>query len=302
VILEDDMDYKWIVRENVSCWYELSWVEKPPAILIRLHKDFVEANPAISKDAPLVKQRIQEFNLSDFCGDLKRDFGFKDAPMKNMGLKNDFYEYLVKIPKIKKRTDAPCVSCRGEKKDFFGDKCHLCGGTGKSYNMDWKATNATSATLNIFFSFAEYVKTETSSPLPQLMTINTCMGKEMHGGSLGGEFSIPLVKWLRNNSDNFNSQVSVPAIEDAARIAFERMFGKSEYLVSTFRALILSTGLVISCPGNACEIDPGSYGPQETDRGYRFGCHNVDTFAQQLSLISGLACLHDLVRKETKSE
>lgn len=32
---------------------------------------------------------------------------------------------------------------------------------------------------------------------------------------------------------------------------------------------------------------------------YEFSCNNIDTFAQQLTLLAGLAALHDKIRKST---
>jgi hypothetical protein len=56
-------------------------------------------------------------------------------------------------------------------------------------------------------------------------------------------------------------------------------------------------GLIIDCPGDACGINPSGWSQISPDRGYKFGCHNVDTPAQQLILLIGLAVLHQEVDK-----
>ncbi len=56
-------------------------------------------------------------------------------------------------------------------------------------------------------------------------------------------------------------------------------------------------GLCMSCPGDACGIHPSDWYDVGKESGYRFSCHNTDNYMQQLTLLSGLACLHDLARK-----
>jgi len=67
-----------------------------------------------------------------------------------------------------------------------------------------------------------------------------------------------------------------------------------------FRAYVRNDkgGLVFDCPpGNACGIYPSNW-DMDKGRGYKFNCHNVDNAAQQITLLAGLATLHDYARKE----
>jgi len=82
------------------------------------------------------------------------------------------------------------------------------------------------------------------------------------------------------------------------------MFGKERYLNFGFKAYMLRKGgVVLDVPGNAC----GIYNPPEHDyglprkEGCKFECHNVDSPMQQLTLLVGLAMLHDKARKEIKN-
>lgn len=54
---------------------------------------------------------------------------------------------------------------------------------------------------------------------------------------------------------------------------------------------------MLNCPGNACGIHPVIHW-EEGENGYKFSCHNVDTPMQQLTLLAGLATLHDKARQE----
>ena len=59
--------------------------------------------------------------------------------------------------------------------------------------------------------------------------------------------------------------------------------------------------LNVSCPGDACGLNPANSCGGEDGRGYEFSCHNVDSPMQQLTLIAGLAALCDKAKKEIKS-
>ena len=73
-----------------------------------------------------------------------------------------------------------------------------------------------------------------------------------------------------------------------------------------FRAGVFSEfgWLNTDCPGNACGLNPSldaEYDMKKPCHGYKFSCHNVDTAAQQLTLLAGVAALHDKARQEIKS-
>lgn len=75
------MDCKLITYENAHCWYELSWQEKPPAIVLRIHNDFIENKKKINLEkAPIVENLIKELNLPEFKGDFAKDIGFGGDP------------------------------------------------------------------------------------------------------------------------------------------------------------------------------------------------------------------------------
>ena len=57
------------------------------------------------------------------------------------------------------------------------------------------------------------------------------------------------------------------------------------------------TGVPNSIIDYACGLNP-SHDHMDIGQGYEFSCHNTDTPAQQLTLLAGLAALHDLVRKD----
>lgn len=303
-----DFKWKWIIKENIPCWYELSWSEKEPAIILRVHPDFARIFPVLLQDNPSIAHYIEKFKFEGFSGDLTRDFGFAEGLFINQGEKDEFVEYLIPIPKIKVRTDNPCEDCNGTGKDplakelFQEDReCIHCNGDGKKRLSNWKSAYAVSATFTCFFRFAHYPEKETSSPLPQLMIVETITDIGMHGGSLGGKFSVPLVEWL--SSLYQDRDTLIPEISRATKSAHKCLFGKLGYFDDHyFRAYVGSEngGLVADCPGDACGIHPSGW-PNSKGKGYEFGSHNVDSAAQQITLLAGLAALHDRARREIRS-
>lgn len=291
--------YKDLKREDIPCWYELSWQEKPPAIILRVHKDFIANAPVIPDDAPIIKQFMEGgFGFKKFCANLEGNFGFDNAfqPGKET---EEFVEFVAVIPRIEKQTGKPCPSCKGSgKNEFFPeDKCLHCEGEGKEWKIYWCPAYAISATFTIFFLLSRFPEKETSSSLLQLLTVCTATLKEMHGGSLDGEFSRPLCQWLR--SLVASGETNLPVITRAMVMAYGRMFRLKDFYRFSFRADIRGEkgGLCTDCPGDATGIHPSDWYFHE-EEGYEFSSHNVDTPMQQITLLAGLAALHDLARKE----
>jgi hypothetical protein len=127
------------------------------------------------------------------------------------------------------------------------------------------------------------------------LTVQTTTIQGMHGGSLGGMFSIPLVRWL--SRVRVNTQLE--KVENAMKAAYNRMLGYRRYHRNDFRVWLADNQgwLNISCPGDACGLHPADHYRSAHKEGYDFACHNVDSPMQQLTLIAGLAALCDLVRK-----
>lgn len=293
------MEIKVITRENIPCWYELSWRQKKPAIVLKIHQDFIASIKPVSEDAPIVKALKEEFKFKSFVGSFDGNFGFDNAFVRT-GKKENFVEFVVKIPKVKKWEDEKCDYCKGSGKEKFSDfrrECLHCEGTGKQCFYDWQGAYAISASFSVFTRLAHFPKIETSALFPQLMTVNTITGRDWHGGSLGGEYSIPFVKWLASLFGNN----SIPEMVQAMKIAYNRMLGLHKFDQFRFRASVdyESGWLNVSCPGNACGLNPihGAGYDMKRELGYEFDCHNVDTPAQQITLLAGLAALHDRARK-----
>lgn len=300
------MSYKTIRKDIIPCWYELGWQEIPPAIVLRIHKDFARDNSLkFNSQLPVIKHLQKEFNFKNFCPDLNGNFGFDDVFIYQKKESN-FEEYKVLIPEIKKNTGKKCSDCKGSGKNtFYDSECHYCGGTGQKFLYDWQKARAISASFTLIFILLEFPENETSANVPQLMTVGTITKKGSQGGSLSGEFSLFLRIFLSSLWEGQPTQI-IEMIQ-AMKVAYRFMFRQKEELIKySFCAGISSKFGHVStnCPGNTCGLDPdcgAGYEVKELGYGYKFGSHNVDSSAQQLTLLAGLAALHDKARKEIKN-
>lgn len=264
------------------CWYELAWRphQGRAAIMVRIHKDFVKNSEPVSQKHPMVVSFLGEFRLKNFCGtlDCRKGFGFNEV-LKLVGERNNFKEFVIEIPNIIR------ISGSGAKRTL-------------QYNP--ARVFIISASLTVLFNLLRKSDVETSAPFPQLLVVETITRRDLHGGSLWGKYSVPLVKWLDNCS---SSGSDIPEVVAAMRLTYDCMLGNMLGKKSTdlrFSARVASKGgwLNISCPGNGCGLHP-TENPQP-NHGYDFHSHNVDTPIQQLTLLSGLAALHDRARQGIK--
>jgi len=321
------IDYFFIERENMPCIYELSFDAKTPAIIVRIHNEFMDRWPKLLGEAPVVVALMQQFGFSAFkSGTDGGDFGF-DSAFKRTVNEGDFAAFSVPIPIVQKVAEKVCPICGGDKKGLFGTctrcngqgkldelcqecggtkklddefACVYCGGKGKKTYFDWKPAFAISASFTLFFELASFKmdkREATPCRFPQLILVNTITVRSSHGGSLDGIYSIPLAKWIASFPENTEIREMTRAMVQA----YQKMFGKvDKYQMHSFWAKVAHEDgwLNVSCPGNACGLHPAdSWGPEQ-GAGYKFACHNVDSPAQQLTLLAGLAALCDKAKKE----
>ena len=287
------MNIRMITREDVPCWYELSWQSKPPTLILKIHRDFLKEMKVDLLNAPIVKAFMKEFEFAEFSGDFEQDVGFNKV-FKRSEEKDGFIAFRVEIPKIKKLTDKKCRQCGGSgKDDLRGEECLFCDGKGKDHIIDWHRAEAISASFSIFLMVLGHCEKDTSAPFPQLMLVETITRRDIHGGSLGGEISIPLRRWLISAC----SREDLSEVVSAMKAAYGKMFGL-RYNEFSFRVDVRECGgFIMDCPGDACGLHPTDWYMRDGE-GYRFSCHNVDTALQQLALLAGLAVLHDRARQK----
>ncbi|MGD0977303.1 MAG: hypothetical protein ABR875_03355 [Minisyncoccia bacterium] len=294
-------EYKHLVKDIMPCWYELSWKDdkKKPAINIRVHKDFVRQTKEIPADAPVIEEYRRKFGLGEFCTDMNKGFGFEGAFLKESE-SDEFVVWSGKLPKIRKDETRECHYCKGSGKDIFMDDiCHSCDGTGHEHKIDWHDADAFSASYSIFSMLSEYPEEMTRSSAHQLMTVETYLRQGMGGAAICGIYGIDLVKWLSSKVGN-----TLDEMIKAMMNAYGHMWELKPFDRHDFNSWVAYEGgwLNVHCPGNACGLNPSHSSGPDRGRGYQFSCHNVDSTLQQITLLAGLAALHDQARKEISTQ
>lgn len=279
-----------VLEETLPCWHELFWENEGTILGLRIHQSYVKTI-RIPPNAPIVSGYQQMFDLGAFNDNLSGNFGFNEA-LKNRGEKDGFYEFAIEIPTIKKVTDNVCDRCSGSGKDEGLEEleCVKCEGEGKKIHLDWRRAHEISASLAILTMRLPYYDHDVPTALPQLMTFEASVNSSLHG-----EVSIALLGWLASGSKDSQFPDAIAAM----LTAYKKMLGSHLGRVAqhSFEMNAYRGGLTASCPGEACGIYPRDWNLRE-GRGYEFSSHNVDTPAQQLTLLVGLAALHDIARRE----
>lgn len=236
---------------------------------ISISDNFISQNKTDIAKTPLTESIIAKLPMlshSTLRTDFNNDIGFAGV-LKKFKSKNGFSVYETNIPSTEKQDQA-----------------------------DWTKLYEISATFSLFLELMNshlYAEEATYSNPPQLIMLHLVARRGLHGGSFDGEYGIDFCNGLRVIKTNPKIQCQVlGAMENAHRRIF------SSEPSGHFRFEIReSGGLILDCPGNACGIHPDDWNHIFPKKGYKFGCHNIDTPAQQLTLMAGLAILHEEVDK-----
>ena len=286
---------KYMVSDRIPCWYELSWrtSNDRPAIVFKLHEDFIRTRPPVKDDAPIVLGLKKELGLGEFHGSANGgSFGFEPLPMRRNASAGGFVEFLLPIPAIERPTGRKCRECHG-KGEADGKECHWCKGDGKETKLSWTQANAAAASIAVFSAWTGYAEIETSASAPQLIEFHSyvCCGSS----PLGGYYGIPFMEWLAKYPVHTEFKEASAAMRETYRFMFN---DRREFMLWRTEARLLHPGyLTLDCPGDACGLHM-SHHSNKPDEGSEFTCHNLDSPAQQLTLLAGLAGLHDQARQE----
>ena len=281
-----------IITEDVPCWYELSWQEKPAALIIRLHRDIMAQTKWPTIESPVVLSYQSAYAFGRFEPDVTKGFGFDGAFVTVPSKDTEWITLRGCVPTMVtgKKT---CADCRGTGVHrLLKWTCIRCDGTGQERVMSWQALDAFSASCVVLFGCPLLLfRGQSSAPKPQLLTIRCILQSGMHGASMGGYMSTALIQWCKTLENGALGQPT-RAMQVASRRLFERV-GKPELQEIVFS--VHNGTIRAACLGNATEIHP-EWPKEQVHEGYAFTSHNVDNAWQQVTFLAGLAALHDLAR------
>jgi hypothetical protein len=246
--------------------YELVYREH--TLVVRIHPKAWSEFPQVNwMETPIVKQYEKTYGFSFVSPDVGK-WGFEKSLETSISAEDGWYEVCAKLPKIR--------------------------------NNDHNSQVPLRVSLNLLFlilSIGLGEKKDTAHHLPQLIVVNGLRVEVgHHGGSLSAEVSDEVAQWIDQQPHEAHNTVIVQAMKDA----YHYMWPEDRKW-SRFGALCRKTGLIyLDVPGQACGLGPDKYSGGEIVGGYELVPHNVDSGLEQLSLIAGLAKLHELVKKDLK--
>jgi len=198
----------------------------------------------------------------------------------------------------KVRKFGPLLTMRPIANGWIQLSCPLPRST--SQGSDPAAEDAINANVRLILSaIGDRAAHDSSVPEQQLLSI-TLMGSGggygYHCAGLVCGVSPIMMNWARSQSRARFEEVS-----RTMRSAYNTMViarGKERDL-SCFSVDLLQPGvLFLNCPANACGLGRPANNDVDPGRGYELRSHNVDFIHQQLTLLMGLAAIHDIARAD----
>jgi hypothetical protein len=171
-----------------------------------------------------------------------------------------------------------------------------------SGQIQWEQTDAVINSLSVLFCALQLdaFPVDIEDVPTQLMSVDVFrLKRDMNAFPLGGSLAPTAVNWIRSRLVDAprDHVISLSEVEHVMRETFERIAGSIRKGERFSAHLLHPHRLFLGCPGDACELST-SFDEEPVGHGAELNCHNVDTPAQQLAFLMGLAKLHELMRKD----
>lgn len=263
-----------IKRKDVPAWYELGTSEDCTQLIIKIHEKAMafSLKGRITRKSPIVQGFQEQFRIPAFIEPTKENWGFGERMVLQKS-EDGWSSYTCQLPVILKGPEAT--------KTRIEEALSL------------------SATLCVLFLGLMLLEEETDCNLPQLITIdNLCVDIGMHGGSFSVGLSPALCSWIHQKPNNYQPEEMVSAMITANEYMWPDTDSNIIHKYS-FRAECRQPKWIhLTCPGDACGLDPEFAAEESLERGYRLLPHNIDSSLQQFTLLIGIATLYQLARKQ----
>jgi hypothetical protein len=262
-------------KDRTPLRYELLWDSKASAFVLRIHKivlTYLEARLKKSAEGSYVKEMEKDYKLRAFVVNPEESLGYGGI-IKRSGETDELVEFLLPLPETSRFEDLVPFS----------------------------------ASLSVLTSHLRDCGIETDSGNCQLMNFwtNTCLGL-CSGCSVRGEVSKFMGDWLRAKYEKRDMSVLLPSVRKSMQAAYCHVIGEKtrddtlDDDTLDFEVRIGISGFYIDYLRGTCGLNPTEDYELRKEKGYGFGCHNVDSLIQQLMLLVGLAALWTKAKEEIK--
>ena len=299
---------KFLKNVDVPRWYSLYWDFEKSGLFIKIHTFFLEHT---------------EFkNWEPYFSDVETRFSYEplfDSYVPNLGrerfgLNNsitlvhsneNWLTYKIGLPSVNLITGRACPKCEATGKRYPEDTksdeiCMYCDGTKNESLLVFREIRMVCYSLRILLT-ALSIQLEIDIPTSefQLFTIESSTGVGPHAHSVGGYMSPKMISFLETFSDSYDKRIHLPEIEKVMSLAHQQIHGEiKDYDKRSFRCYTRGGQIVLSCPGDACEIHNEINRAPLDGMGNDILCHNLDNPIQQLTLLSGLSALSTMFDRQ----
>lgn len=292
--------------EDIPRWFTLTIDQSTGFPCFKIYNDVLAKlpGPHLPQIIKIIRTKLNlsedDFLFHEPAGEF---FGFGNG-LEKIGDNDGQTIYRINLPEIHKITDEACSECNGTKSGSrYDGGCPYCDSSGKKSVIDWTKARALSASTKLLSNLlwlAQETEREIVSEKFQLLTLTLVSERGQHGSSIGGEFSPHFVQRLRSFGEKCNFEKAEVAMIKVYYQMFPPKNPETKRMDCDMRFFEveqkLSGNLIINVPGDRCCIHP-SRGVLEIrpNEGYDWASHNVDTPLQQLTMLTGLAAVCDLI-------
>lgn len=269
-----------IEKEDIDAWYELSWDNENKQLIVRMHILLEDQLSRLNLEAPLIRGlAMEKFSLDPFLPPSNQNWGFGGVMQNIPSVDPLFISWAIDLPRV--------VWEENSEKHY-----------------DWKSAYNISATLNALFTLLHVYEREEvvwQHPHRQLAIVDTLnTSSDFHGGALQVTFARALLPWLRSLPDDVNMSPITQAMITTYCYAFQDVKPDNWLRHSIYGRTKTVEGyrfIHFSCRGDACNLYPEMSYFRPGEKGYKLHPHNIDTPAQQLVFLVGIAAMCDLARE-----
>jgi len=259
--------YYGLMTASVPCWYELGTEGKATIVRIRNEVFAALVPKAREYDFPKV---IGPWQLGEFKPPSQGRWGYAKRLSTRASNRAGWQEVRCRLPRLSELVD--------------GDR-----------QANWLLGCQISASLAFLLIMLDELDLgpKERSPCQLVNRVSLGLGASMGGFGLRALISKQLADWLLSQPD----QTDFPGVRLKLASIFNHLWpGLGARNEEFFAGVVYSGGLTLAVPGMACDfcgypmdVEPGA--------GHVMNSHNVDNPIQQLSLLYGLAAVHDLARE-----
>lgn len=272
-----------MLRRAVGRWYGLSFrpadTSQSAAICITIYEPCVTRLSMLAQRFRHKDEMVRAFRASSYECDLTKGFGF-DGSIVAVGLEGNY-----RVLEAPLTTAARHLNLAGSISELFA-------------LLQWPGFDLQAG--------EEPWQLDGTREQQVLLTSDINPNGGLHSSPLYGYTSSALIDWVEGKYQEGWYEVTLA--EEAMLETWNTLTTQPKRvarpsigcgLADDFLVRVGENGrFLLRTIGNSCEVETEDWSTRRKGEGLRLGCHNLDSPIQQLSLLAGLARLHELAEQD----